>query len=269
MNKLEYLNKLETILRREHLSKTEIDDIIRDYAEFFEEGRRQGQSDGEICAKLGSPELVAQQILEEDGHNVALAATTPRSGPRFDFRFPHWSFSWPHWERKPKEEQDKEPRQPREPRPRRQQYRRSGGFGSALSFLVKALILCFVVPCCALVIGCAVIGLGCVLLGLLAAFVAVIVSFFAASICSTFLGVLPILFVLCLCVCLLGLIVCLGALCLMALWACLKGAWKLGEIFLGWLFHSEVREPLAQPAYAQPYGPASQPDDFKEEENHD
>jgi len=264
MNKLEYLNKLETILRREHLSKAEIDDIIRDYAEFFEEGRRQGQSDGEICAKLGSPELVAQQILEEDGHNVALAPTTPRSGPRFDFKMPHFNFSWPHWERAPRAE--KEPQEPREPRAPRTYRRRSGsGLGRLMSFLLKALVLCFVVPCCAAVIFGVACGLGGLLLALLAAFVAVIVGFFAASFCSPFLGATPIIFLLCLCICLLGLIVCLGALSLMALGACIKGSWHLAKSFLAWLFRSWQQEPLEQPVYARPY----ESGDPKEEENHD
>ncbi len=64
MNKLEYLDKLETLLLRARLPKSEIDDILRDYAEYFEEGHRQGQSDSEISAKLGSPETVARQLIE-------------------------------------------------------------------------------------------------------------------------------------------------------------------------------------------------------------
>lgn len=65
MNKLEYLDRLENLLLRARLPKSEIDDIMRDYAEYFEEGHRQGQSDSEISAKLGSPETVAQQLIED------------------------------------------------------------------------------------------------------------------------------------------------------------------------------------------------------------
>ena len=86
MNKLEYLNQLETILKRNHLDKADIDDIIRDYAEFFEEGRRQGESDQEIAAKLGSPELIAQQIMEENGHKVAITPVVPAK--EFEFKLP-------------------------------------------------------------------------------------------------------------------------------------------------------------------------------------
>lgn len=71
MNKLEYLEKLEACLRKRRLSKLEIDDIIRDYAEYFEEGRRQSKPDQEIAAKLGDPSLVADQIMEENEHSVA------------------------------------------------------------------------------------------------------------------------------------------------------------------------------------------------------
>ena len=38
---------------------------MRDYAEYFEEGRRQSKQDSEIAAKLGDPELVAEQLIEE------------------------------------------------------------------------------------------------------------------------------------------------------------------------------------------------------------
>ena len=65
MNKQEYLEKLESCLKHK-LSREEIEDIMRDYAEYFEEGRRQSKSDSEISAKLGTPELVAQQLIEEN-----------------------------------------------------------------------------------------------------------------------------------------------------------------------------------------------------------
>lgn len=70
MNKMEYLSKLEACLKR-RLSKAEINDIMRDYAEYFEEGRRQSKSDSEISAKLGDPEMVARQIIEESVENAA------------------------------------------------------------------------------------------------------------------------------------------------------------------------------------------------------
>ena len=49
MNKQEYLERLEACLRHK-LSREEIDDIMRDYAEYFEEGRRQSKQDSEITA---------------------------------------------------------------------------------------------------------------------------------------------------------------------------------------------------------------------------
>ena len=64
MNKQEYLERLEACLKHK-LSRDEIEDIMRDYAEYFEEGRRQSKQDSEISAKLGDPELVAQQLIEE------------------------------------------------------------------------------------------------------------------------------------------------------------------------------------------------------------
>ena len=80
MNKQEYLQSLEACLRHK-LSREEIDDIMRDYAEYFEEGRRQSKQDSEISAKLGDPELVAQQLIEEsqEQNTEHYSASHPKS----------------------------------------------------------------------------------------------------------------------------------------------------------------------------------------------
>ena len=203
MNKLDYLGQLESILKKQHMSKADIDDIIRDYAEFFEEGRRQGQSDGEICAKLGSPELVAEQILEENGHNVAITPAPPKN----DFKMP----KMPKFEWKPREKQPKN--------------RKNGGLGSVLTLLIKLLVLLMVLPALAIVFGCAAIGLGCGFLGLICLFIAVILGFFAASMVTHFLTLPVTIFAICVCIALLSLIVCLGALLIMLTYWC-------GKLFL-------------------------------------
>lgn len=64
MNKDEYLHQLEMSLKK-YLSRKELNDILRDYGEYFEDGRRQNKSDTEISAKLGSPEIIAQQFIDE------------------------------------------------------------------------------------------------------------------------------------------------------------------------------------------------------------
>ena len=38
-----------------------------DYGEYFDDGRRQNKTDTEISAKLGDPEIIAQQFIEELG----------------------------------------------------------------------------------------------------------------------------------------------------------------------------------------------------------
>ena len=63
MTKESYLQALENLLKK-HLSKSEIDDILRDYGEYFDDGRRQNKTDTEISAKLGDPEIIAQQFIE-------------------------------------------------------------------------------------------------------------------------------------------------------------------------------------------------------------
>lgn len=64
MNKEEYLEELKKLLNA-HLSNADINDILRDYGEYFEDGRRQNKTDIEISAKLGSPKIIAQQFIEE------------------------------------------------------------------------------------------------------------------------------------------------------------------------------------------------------------
>ena len=64
MNKEEYLQKLEQYLKK-YLSKEEIKDILMDYGEYFEDGRRLNKTDIEISAKLGDPEVIASQFIEE------------------------------------------------------------------------------------------------------------------------------------------------------------------------------------------------------------
>lgn len=64
MSRYEYLKILENHLKLS-LSKNEINDILRDYGEYFTEGENQGKTEWEIIAKLGDPKEVAQQIISE------------------------------------------------------------------------------------------------------------------------------------------------------------------------------------------------------------
>lgn len=64
MSRFEYLKTLESHLRLS-LSRSEINDILRDYGEYFTEGENQGKGEWEIIAKLGDPKEVAKQIISE------------------------------------------------------------------------------------------------------------------------------------------------------------------------------------------------------------
>ena len=72
MNRSEYIAQLTAALRGK-LAFDEIEDIVRDYQEFFDEGVRQGKSEEQVAAELGNPRDVAQQILSEERE-------TPSSG---------------------------------------------------------------------------------------------------------------------------------------------------------------------------------------------
>ena len=65
MNRSEYIAQLTAALRGK-LAFDEIEDIVRDYQEFFDEGVRQGKSEEQVASELGNPRDVAQQILSEE-----------------------------------------------------------------------------------------------------------------------------------------------------------------------------------------------------------
>ena len=65
MNRSEYIAQLTAALRGK-LAFDEIEDIVRDYQEFFDEGVRQGKSEEQVASELGNPRDAAQQILSEE-----------------------------------------------------------------------------------------------------------------------------------------------------------------------------------------------------------
>lgn len=64
MNKNDFLDILRDYLKGT-FSQLEINDILRDYEEFFLNGELQGKSDEEIIRGLGSPKSIAQELMEE------------------------------------------------------------------------------------------------------------------------------------------------------------------------------------------------------------
>ncbi len=235
MNKLEYLNQLETILKKQHLDKADIDDIIRDYAEFFEEGRRQGESDQEIAAKLGSPELIAQQIMEENGYKVAITPAAPKK--EFEFKLP--KFKLPKFGFGKKEETSEDGNSAEEKCEKKiyNKHRNSGALGclgGGLLMLMKFFVLLVVGGTLACIFGLAALGVGCGLVALVCGLIAVILCFFAASMATHFLTLPATIFVIALCVAALALIVCLGTLLLMLMAYCGKLFLQVIRYILDW-----------------------------------
>ncbi|CDM67963.1 putative protein [Clostridium bornimense] len=64
MNKEEFLDILKDYLKG-HFSALEIDDILRDYEEFFINGKLEGKSEEEVAKGLGSPKQVATELIRE------------------------------------------------------------------------------------------------------------------------------------------------------------------------------------------------------------
>lgn len=64
MNKNEFLEILKDYLRKD-FSDDEVNDILRDYEEYFVDGLIEGKSDMEIISALGSPKAIAKELISQ------------------------------------------------------------------------------------------------------------------------------------------------------------------------------------------------------------
>lgn len=81
MKQSEFIQELKTAI--DGLNNTEIKEIISDYSEYFREGKEQGRTESEIAAALGSPQSIANQILNKNSETQRLPGayiTRERSG---------------------------------------------------------------------------------------------------------------------------------------------------------------------------------------------
>ncbi|NMS88648.1 DUF1700 domain-containing protein [Clostridioides difficile] len=62
LNKTEFLEILKDYLKKD-FSESEVNDILRDYEEYFVDGLIEGKSDMEIIASLGSPKYIARELI--------------------------------------------------------------------------------------------------------------------------------------------------------------------------------------------------------------
>ncbi|MCC0663800.1 HAAS signaling domain-containing protein [Clostridioides sp. ZZV15-6597] len=62
LNKTEFLEILKDYLRKD-FSESEVNDILRDYEEYFVDGIIEGKSDMEIISSLGSPKSIARELI--------------------------------------------------------------------------------------------------------------------------------------------------------------------------------------------------------------
>lgn len=64
LNRKEFLEILRDYLKQ-HFSENELNDIIRDYEEYFVDGEIEGKSDLETIAALGSPKFIANDLISQ------------------------------------------------------------------------------------------------------------------------------------------------------------------------------------------------------------
>ncbi|MGH2317823.1 DUF4097 family beta strand repeat-containing protein [Planococcus sp. SE5232] len=62
MTENQFLHELETALKQ--LPQEERNDILQDIREYFANGKADGKTDNEIAAELGSPEAIANELIE-------------------------------------------------------------------------------------------------------------------------------------------------------------------------------------------------------------
>ena len=65
MNKVEYLDVLNDYLLK-YYSEEESLDILRDYEEYFLNGKLDGKTEQEIILELGSPKIIVQELRAEE-----------------------------------------------------------------------------------------------------------------------------------------------------------------------------------------------------------
>lgn len=71
MNKQQYLLSLKQALQSYQMTQGEIEEILLDYDEHFENKLASGYSEEEISVKLGDPQAIAAQFAEEEGGGQA------------------------------------------------------------------------------------------------------------------------------------------------------------------------------------------------------
>ena len=72
MNRKEFLDILRDYLKKD-FSEDEINDIIRDYEEYFVNGEIEGKNDLDTIAALGSPKLIAKDLINQIKENESKA----------------------------------------------------------------------------------------------------------------------------------------------------------------------------------------------------
>lgn len=68
MNKKEFLSEIRNYFEMAYinLNPTEVEDIMRDYDEYFREGAAEGKSEEEIVRSLGNPKEIVDEMVESD-----------------------------------------------------------------------------------------------------------------------------------------------------------------------------------------------------------
>lgn len=77
MTKNEFLRELENSLKWQ-LSKEDVNEVISDYSDIFDNGLKDGKSEADIANELGSPAIISRTILE-DANNEYNSFTTKQN----------------------------------------------------------------------------------------------------------------------------------------------------------------------------------------------
>nr|SFZ89002.1 hypothetical protein LREN565_2115 [Loigolactobacillus rennini] len=90
MKRNEYLNTLRQLLSIFGIQTNQIESIIVDYEEYFNEGAEHGETDNKIIEHLGTPRSLAKQIIKTQN-----AVAKPKIEINFNFFWKHPTLIFP------------------------------------------------------------------------------------------------------------------------------------------------------------------------------
>ena len=198
MNRSEYIAALTAALRGK-LASAEIEEIVRDYREFFDDGVAQGKSEEQVAQELGDPREVAEQILSEErdepkgrtgGDGSSFKDSFVRGAGKVADGADSFARKANDFTRRKMEEHQRRRARRQEERQYRAAEPAGSGLGGCLAALLKLALITLVVPVAAVFLA------GC-FAAVIFAFVGVVLGLTGFVVLGVLLPIVPLAAVFC------------------------------------------------------------------------